>query len=145
MLRPSPILLALALLAGSAPLALAQPAGDNRGLVPVVLTRADCQRLVADRPAPDVTYRPGEDVYHRPVAPADLPGSVRIDLPQTLTIDLTLDLAKRFGIPTTFGRMQQQVTVGTITVMGEQVFFNGQPLQSPEQAILAAACRRHER
>ena len=65
----------------------------------VAITRADCARLVAHVPAPDVAYEPGVDVYGREVVPADLGGAPRIELPETIVIDIEVDLQARFGTP----------------------------------------------
>ena len=67
----------LAVLAFGVPLPLAAQSRT------VVITKADCDRLVKHVPAPDVTYQAGTDVYGRRVAPADLNGGAQIDLPET--------------------------------------------------------------
>ena len=54
--------------------ALAAPPAAAHEKATVAITRADCARLVAHRPAPDVAYQPGVDVYGREVVPADLGG-----------------------------------------------------------------------
>lgn len=107
--------------------------------VPLRLTEADCRAVVAHEPAPDVAFAPGVDVRGRPVAPADLPGSVRIDLPDEIVIPIQVDLARRLGVPRT--RYEADAYVGTVTVVDGRPYFDGQPLFDADRAALAAACR----
>jgi len=106
--------------------------------VPLRLTEADCRAVVAHEPAPDVAYTPGVDARGRPVAPADLPGSVRIDVPDEIVIPIQVDMARRLGVPRT--RYEADAYVGTVTVVDGRPYFDGQPLVGVEQG-LAAACR----
>jgi len=108
-----------------------------------------CQYLPRHVPAADVEHRPGADVVNgRPVAPADLPGSsaglgaepLRIEIP------VTLDFARRLGIGGTTGGqpgggLPGRTEVGRMTVIGDQIWFNGQPLTGPSQAQLYALCK----
>ncbi|HYD69594.1 hypothetical protein [Azospirillum sp.] len=103
-----------------------------------------CQYLPRHVPAADVEHRPGADVVNgRPVAPADLPGSsaglgaepLRIEIP------VTLDFARRLGIGGTTGGLPGRTEVGRLTVIGEQIWFNGQPLTGASQAQLYALCK----
>ena len=103
----------------------------------VAITRADCARLVAHVPAPDVAYRPGVDVYGREVAPADLGGAPRIELPETILIGIEIDLLARFGIPVSHAGAE----VGEVAYRDGRFTFNGQPLQDQAQAELAARCQ----
>lgn len=109
----------------------------------VVLTRADCARLVAHRPTPDATYRPGIDVRGRPVAPADLPGTPQIAFPDQIVLDITVDIQQRFGIPATSSFYKPEAQVGRVVVDPDGMArFNGQPLTDPEQGALAFLCQR---
>ena len=107
----------------------------------VAITRADCARLVAHVPAPDVAYRPGVDVYGREVAPADLGGAPRIELPETILIDIEIDLLQRFGTPASPALYDPDVEVGVVAYRDGRFTFNGQPLQDEAQAELAARCQ----
>lgn len=100
-----------------------------------------CRTLTAHRPAPDVEYTPGVDVRGRPVAPADLPGSAgtlpgldRFEMPVTAAFARRMGYAVPPGLPlsTEFGR---------ITIDGDRVLFNGQPLGPSARAELHAVCR----
>lgn len=105
--------------------------------------RALCQTLVQHVPAPDVAYQPGVDVHGKPVAPADLPGGFQLQ--KTFTIPLTVPLAKALGIPATDYPLSQlgttsEVQIGTLTVDGDTVLYNGQPLTDAQQDNLAVLC-----
>ncbi len=89
----------LFLLAAALAAALAATPAAAHEKATVAITRADCARLVAHVPGPDVAYQPGVDVYGREVAPADLGGAPRIELPETIFIAIEVDLLERFGIP----------------------------------------------
>ncbi len=107
----------------------------------VAITRADCARLVAHVPGPDVAYQPGVDVYGREVAPADLGGAPRIELPETILIDIEIDLQARFGIPVDPTLYDPDAEVGEVLYKDGRFTFNGQPLQDEAQAELAARCQ----
>jgi hypothetical protein len=107
----------------------------------VAITRADCARLVAHVPDPDVAYRPGVDVYGREVAPADLGGAPRIELPETILIDIEIDLLQRFGIPASPALYDADAELGEVVYKDGRFTFNGQPLQDQAQAELAARCQ----
>ena len=108
---------------------------------PVRVDRDACANVVAHVPDADVAYKPGVDVNGKPVAPADLPGSVQLDLPDSFVITLELNLAKSvIPVPGPKG-LEPKVQLGLITVVGDRVYYNGQPLDDPEQVRLAAACR----
>ncbi len=107
----------------------------------VAITRADCTRLVAHVPDPDVAYRPGVDVYGREVAPADLGGAPRIEPPETILIDIEIDLLQRFGIPANPALYDANAEVGEVAYRDGRFTFNGQPLQDEAQAQLAARCQ----
>ncbi|HLF58504.1 MAG TPA: hypothetical protein VI732_02635 [Alphaproteobacteria bacterium] len=66
----------------------------------VVITRADCQRLVRHVPAPDVEYQAGKDAYGRDVVPADLNGGYGdIKPPEVITFQLKVNLRNFQGGP----------------------------------------------
>ncbi|MHA1113003.1 MAG: hypothetical protein ACTSRY_00650 [Alphaproteobacteria bacterium] len=133
----------LAILAAS--LALAAVTQAQAQAVTVVVSRADCARLVRHVPAPDVAYRPGIDVHGRPVAPADLPGTPRIVLPEEFEIKITVDLRARLGLPADPGKYAGEVKVGTVRYRDGRAWFNGQPLEDESQARLSAACAKQLR
>lgn len=101
-----------------------------------------CDRLVVHRPDDDVAYQPGVDVEGRPVAPADLPGTVRLTMPGTITIPVTVDIVERFGLPFDPGAIEADGLIGTLTLRGDRLTFNGQPLYDVEQDYLNWLCRQ---
>ena len=139
-LAPALFLLAAALVA--APVAAPAAAHEKAPVaISVAITRADCARLVAHVPDPDVAYRPGVDVHGREVVPADLGGAPRIELPETILIDIEIDLLQRFGIPATPALYDADAEVGEVLYKDGRFTFNGQPLQDQAQAELAARCQ----
>lgn len=99
-----------------------------------------CRYLPSHRPAPDVEYTPGVDVHGNPVAPADLPGSAgsvpidRFEIPVTAAFARRLGFAVPRGLP---GAME----FGRVTIQGDRVLFNGQPVGQAGRAELYAVCR----
>ncbi len=134
----APALFLLAATLAATPAAAHEKAETAR----VAITRADCARLVAHVPDPDVAYQPGVDVYGREVAPADLGGAPRIELPETILIDIEIDLLERFGIPANPALYDPDAEVGEVAYRDGRLTFNGQPLQDEAQAELAARCQR---
>jgi hypothetical protein len=129
----------LALMGALASGAAALPAAAES--VPVRVGRDACEKVVAHVPDADVAYRPGVDVNGRPVAPADLPGGNSVEAPDGFVITLQLDLRRSgFHVPRPRG-LDPEVQLGLITVQGNRVYYNGQPLDDPNQQQLAAACR----
>ena len=139
----APALFLLAAVPAAAPVAAHEKA--RAAITTVAITRADCTRLVAHVPAPDVAYRPGVDVYGREVAPADLDGAPRIELPETILIDIEIDLQARFGIPANPTLYDPDAEVGEVAYRDGRFTFNGQPLQDEAQAELAARCQEIDR
>ncbi|PWC34684.1 hypothetical protein [Azospirillum sp. TSO35-2] len=114
------------------------PDGGQRPVVDLSL----CQTLTAHQPAPDVEYRPGVDVHGRPVAPADLPGSAGAAPPIPIDLPLSVDLARRMGFPMASAPgLPNDVTAVWLTVMGNRLYLNGQPIEPAAAERLAAYCR----
>jgi hypothetical protein len=109
----------------------------------LAISRRDCQYLVRHEPAPDVAYQPGVDVHGRAVAPADLNPAGQIKLPDTIYIPIEVDLGRRFHIPPDSRLWQSTAEIGIVTVKGNEVSFNGQPLTPQDNSALAALCREH--
>jgi hypothetical protein len=107
----------------------------------IAISRKDCQRLVNHEPAPDVTYQPGVDVHGRPVAPADLGGGQQIQLPDVIYIPIEVLIQDKYGIPANSVLYDATALVGVVSVRGNQVYFEDQPLTDPEIVALEEACR----
>ena len=108
---------------------------------------AVCRALTKHEPDANVNYQPGVDVHGKPVAPADLAGAQKMQLPQTITIPLTLQLAKVLNLNTNQYPYNQlgnstEVQLGTFTVTGDKVLFNGQPISDTQQDNLAVLCMK---
>ena len=104
---------------------------------------AACRFVSRHQPSADVEYKPGVDVDGNPVAPADLPDAYAIELPKNIDIAITADIARRFGIATN-NLYRGEAQIGTVTVQGDKVLFNGRPLQPAAEADLIALCARKQ-
>jgi hypothetical protein len=109
----------------------------------VVVSAKACAEVIAHVPDAGVAYTPGVDVNGQSVAPADLPANAPPVNLDNFPIFLTLDLKKKFQIPDAAKLFKPEAVVGLITIQGNQVFFNGQPIGTGEANLLAAACRAH--
>jgi hypothetical protein len=130
-LKPIAMVAMLACLSGWVPPAVAD----------IAVSRQDCDWLVKYQQPPGVEYQPGVDVHGEPVVPADINSGANIQLPQTIVIPVEVLLRKYAFIPPGSPLRQSKAELGTITVTGDQVFYNDQPLTDPDEAALAAACR----
>jgi hypothetical protein len=107
----------------------------------IAVSRQDCDRLVKYRQPPGVEYQPGVDAHGEPVVPADLGGGANIQLPETIIIPIEVLIQDRFHIPANSALWSAKAEMGVVTVQGDQVLYNGQPLTDPETTALAALCR----
>ena len=130
----------------------------------LAVSAADCQKLVAHTPSDDVTYKPGVDVRGNKVAPADLDGGYQLELPESIDLQIGVDLADRLaireankrdraqaqaGLPTGNGAAARKVLpaegyapVGTLSIRGNEAYWNGKLLAGSDQAALTLACRQ---
>jgi hypothetical protein len=133
---------------------VASSAAPAEQIESITVTADSCRRVTAHVPAPDVAYKPGVDVRGRAVAPADLGGGYPDLMPEQITINLGVDLADRLGRarakaakqPATAANRptlpyEGKVPLGTVTLKGNQLYWNDQPLAPQDEAALAAACR----
>lgn len=109
-----------------------------------ILDPAFCRALVKHVPDADVAYRSGVDVRGKAVVPADLGGQPQMDLPEEIVLPITADMFKLLGLDQSkfpFQAMQRNdIYLGTLTVRGEQLFWNGKPLSDAQQDNLAVLC-----
>ena len=110
----------------------------------VQISEQDCSQLTRHIASNDSTYQPGVDVNGSAVAPADLNGSGQIPAPDAITFPLTLDLASRLGIPPGGNAdYLARPVIGDVVVTSDgRVTFNGTPLTSDVQFVLAQKCQR---
>ncbi|WP_431858828.1 hypothetical protein [Azospirillum sp.] len=124
--------LLLAQLPGGTPAAAQTPTFDV----------AICRTLPRHVPSADVEYKPGVDVRGNRVAPADLPGSAGAAPMDRFEIPVTLEVARRLGFATPgAGALPRTAEVGRLSIQGNRLFFNGQPLNAASEAELVALCR----
>ena len=126
---------------GSIALVLVAVAWAAPASAEIAISRKDCERLVSHQPAPDVTCQPGVDVHGRPVVPADLGGGQQIQLPDVIYIPIEVLIQDKFGIPANSVLYDATALVGVVSVRGNQVYFEDQPLTDPEIVALEEACR----
>lgn len=120
------------------PVPLTPDAARDRPVVDLSL----CQRLTRHVPAADVEYRPGVDVHGRAVAPADLAGSASAQPPIPIDLPLSIDLARRMGIALpSVPFLPNDVTAVWLTVVGNQLYLNGQPIDPGAEERLYVYCR----
>lgn len=114
----------------------------------------DCQRIVSHKPSADVEYRPGVDVHGKAVVPADLGGGYGMTLPESIDIQIGVDLADRLALrdnrnkgkgPDPVRKVMPfagYAPLGTLSVRGNDLYWNDQRLQPQDEALLASACRQ---
>lgn len=105
----------------------------------VKVSRSECKGFVKHQSSAE--YKPGVDARGKKVKEADLPGGSPIKLPETISIDIGFDLDKKYGLGSG-GKYTGESVIGKVTVKGDKVFFNGQPLDQSDQAAIAEACRK---
>lgn len=123
----------------------------------ITVRGSDCQRLVQSHAPGGADYVPGVDVSGKPVASADVGGGYNMTLPEAIDIQIGVDLAdrlarrdaKKANPPTPDAQLQRKVLpyegkvgLGTLTIRGQEAFWNGEPLLPRDQALLAEACRK---
>lgn len=129
----------------------------------VKLSTGDCTKLVQHVPRDDVTYTPGVDVHGKAVAPADLGGGYNMQIPDEINIQIGIDLADRLALrdarknnaapssipglpPSTPVRKvlpyEGKASIGTLTIRGNDAYWNGERIASQDEVLLAEACRK---
>lgn len=128
----------------------------------VKLATSDCSKLVQHQPADDVTYKPGVDVNGKAVVPADLRGGYNMQIPEEINIQIGIDLADRLalrdarrnnatpvipGLPPSAPTRKVQpyegkAAMGTLTIRGNEAYWNGERIASQDEVLLAEACRK---
>jgi len=125
------------------------PAGAAEAYL--TLSEADCDRLARHYPSADATYQPGRDVRGKAVAPADLAnglgGGSGLVLPEAVVIPIEIELFERYGLPANQANFKGDAYIGEVVVdvASGRAIFNGQPLQSEDEAELAARCQQIRR
>ncbi|MBL8630975.1 MAG: hypothetical protein JNM81_15180 [Rhodospirillaceae bacterium] len=128
----------------------------------IVVRGSDCNRLVQAYKPGGADYVPGVDVRGKPVVSADAGGGYNMALPESIDIQIGVDLADRLArrdakktdakknTPATAGQeLQRKVlpyegkaALGTLTIKGNEAFWNGERMLPQDQVALAEACRQ---
>ena len=125
----------------------------------VKLSTGDCTKLVQHRPSADVTYKPGVDVRGKAVAPADLGGGYNMQIPEEINIQIGIDLADRLALrdarratpppglpqPNPVRKVlpyEGKAPIGTLTIKGNDAYWNGERIMPQDEALLAEACSK---
>ncbi|MBL8643913.1 MAG: hypothetical protein JNK21_08260 [Rhodospirillaceae bacterium] len=119
----------------------------------IVVRGADCQRLVQSHKPGGADYVPGVDVSGKPVVSADAGGGYNMTLPEAIDIQIGVDLADRLARRdarrTPDSQLQRKVLpfegkvpLGTLTIKGQEAFWNGERMLPQDQVALAEACRQ---
>jgi hypothetical protein len=117
------------------------PSSVSAETVQIVVTEQDCRRLVAYEDTGAADYKPGVDAYGRPVTSADLDETASQVLPREVTFALTVRLADLIpGLTNSLS--DSRAAIGEITVRGDEVLLNGQPLTDRQRNAVVIACRQ---
>jgi hypothetical protein len=108
-----------------------------------------CRAAIASTPSPDVDYKPGVDVHGHYVAPADVDASSSNPISK-VAIPLTVPLAKLLNVnpnqyPYNQFGSQTEAVLGVLSIDGNKVTLNGQPLSNDQQSKLLVLCAQHNK
>jgi hypothetical protein len=123
------------------------PVAAQQANLPIVIASSVCNAIAHVSDAPGVDYAAGVDVDGKPVAAADLP-SGNTALNRSLAsapTKITVDLQKRFHIPANANLFQGKSQIGYVTIQDGKAYLDGQPLNTAEEGLLAAACQEQRR
>jgi len=109
----------------------------------ITVSPESCSRLLRYIPDGSVAYQPGVDSRGRPVASAEYGGGSALQLPEKFEIPITVDMAKRFGVPKRGdANYSGEIQVGSVVVDRQgRATFNGQPLGNNAENELARLCQ----
>jgi hypothetical protein len=103
-----------------------------------------CQQLTAHVPDPGIAYDPNAvelDPNGDPLPPADLTRPDRLGLDEGgLAVPVTVDLGSRLGLSSDIGTPGAEVMVGTLSLYGGGLYFNGRPLSDSETRQVLMEC-----
>lgn len=107
----------------------------------VKLGESVCTQITRQVPADGGAYQAGIDVQGKQVMSADVDTASPIKIPEDISFDYGVDLDKKYGIGST-GTASAVPTIGRVTIRGNRVYWNGQPLDGADQSAMAAQCAR---
>ncbi len=107
----------------------------------VKVSKRVCKRLTRYAPADGGAYTPGLDVRGKKVAGANVAGSSPIKLPKDISFDYGIDMDQKYGLGSS-GASTGTANIGKVTVRGNKVYWNGEPMDGGDTTAIAAECRR---
>jgi hypothetical protein len=109
----------------------------------VTISPQACRYLMQQNAALSAVYQPGLDSAGRAVAPADLPAVSQLELPRSITIEIAPALAHWLPNQSTpYDTLNlSRINLGTISMTGGLLTFNGQPLGRSHDDELLALCQ----
>lgn len=107
----------------------------------VKISERICRQITRHVPADGGAYQAEVDVRGEKVASADAGAASPITIPKDISFDYGVDLDKKYGIGST-GTASATPTLGKVTIRGNRVYWNGQPLDGADQSAMAAECAR---
>jgi len=109
----------------------------------VTISRSACAYLLQQAARESVDYQAGVDSEGRAVVPADLPDESQLKLPTTITAEIAPALAHWLPNQSTpYDTLNlSRINLGTISLTGGVLTFNGQPLGASHQDDLLALCK----
>ena len=112
----------------------------------IVISDADCKRLLLKQASISADYVPGVDVRGKKVKSADLPDPNKITLPDELTFDISPKIYKMLGTTPPTGLEDTAVTVGTVTVKKNGgIYFNGKRLNRRTKKEMVKLCKEQQK
>jgi len=100
-----------------------------------------CNKIARHAPVDGGAYQAGVNVRGKKVVGADAGTASPVKIPKDISFDYGVDLDKKYGIGNT-GTASATPTIGKVTIRGNRVYWNGQPLDSSDQSAIAAECAR---
>ncbi len=112
----------------------------------ITISRQACTYLMQEELRDSADYKPGVDVEGRAVAPADLPADDnQLKLPETITVEIAPALAH--WLPNQSAPYDtfelSRINLGTVSVTGGILTFNGQPMAPEHDNELLALCAQN--
>ncbi|MBP7253268.1 MAG: hypothetical protein KBA75_07280 [Alphaproteobacteria bacterium] len=108
----------------------------------LTISREACTFLLLHEQFQSADYQPGVDTMGRSVVPADIPAEAQLKLPETITVEITPALAHWLPNQNApYDTLEQsRINLGTVTVTGGLLTFNGEPLGPAKDDELFKLC-----
>jgi hypothetical protein len=108
----------------------------------LTISREACAFLLQREQTQSADYQPAIDSMGRAVVPADIPAEAQLKLPETITVEITPALAH--WLPNQNAPYDtlalSRINLGTVTVTGGLLTFNGEPLGPARNDELLKHC-----